>query len=678
MVNKKNGQMKIIMRVASCVLTAAIAVSGLVMPQKTEAAKYKVSKITLASNTSGNKKTVVVAKGKKVKIKTTVKVKPNKKAGKKVTYTVKNKKIAKVSKKGYVTGLKAGKTAVVVTSAINKNKKQTINVVVKKSAVTKVKLPKAEESIYFGDKLTLAPTVNGKKTADKTIKYTSDNNKIVKVNSKGVITTVATGSAVVVAKAIDGSGKKASCKINVKDNISISRVFISNQKTVTFTLNQPYNGLNASNVIIKKKGYSSGAYRYTCGVESVTTTDNINYTVEIKDDDLFYEGDIVQVNIPESVGKTTSKAAVYVKSAATLTNDLFFKFNLSTDKSFDAKIENSGKGYSTLTMVSGTLPPGVEVTYKNGNAVFNGKPIKEGVYTSVFTGVDELGNNNTYNCTILVGSKTQIVACAAPVYALTGATTRSVLHICGGQGRYVVTATGNGFTPNVQSYDTDTYRIDYVEHKFDTPGMYSALINVCDTDNQQITTTTTLTYNIKQGLEVSGKLADANGAAIVSPLLTENNLMSVYFVNTNRGERHSSIITEATKNVGPDNKFTGEYKVTLPAGTYDIVATYRYGETEAVKYIFGVNIVAGMSGYDIKLPLYSVKLVSNNDSYGELSGDWYDANGKIYAYGSNLYLKAGTYNLESVWQGYSAKASFTVPVLNQPVTAQVVKTDSGN
>jgi len=108
------------------------------------------------------------------------------------------------------------------------------------------------------------------------------------------------------------------------------------------------------------------------------------------------------------------------------------------------------------------------------------------------------------------------------------------------------------------------------------------------------------------------------------------------------------------------------------------VATYRYGETEAVKYIFGVNIVAGMSGYDIKLPLYSVKLVSNNDSYGELSGDWYDANGKIYAYGSNLYLKAGTYNLESVWQGYSAKASFTVPVLNQPVTAQVVKTDSGN
>jgi len=45
---------------------------------------------------------------KKVKITTTVKVKPNKKANKKVTYKSANKKIATVSAKGVVKGVKAG------------------------------------------------------------------------------------------------------------------------------------------------------------------------------------------------------------------------------------------------------------------------------------------------------------------------------------------------------------------------------------------------------------------------------------------------------------------------------------------------------------------------------------------------------------------------------------------
>ena len=86
-------------RIAAWALAAVMAVSTATAYVPANAA-VKVNKVTVASSLSGNKKTVVVAKGKSVKLATTVKVKPNKKANKKVSYSVKDKKIATVNGKG--------------------------------------------------------------------------------------------------------------------------------------------------------------------------------------------------------------------------------------------------------------------------------------------------------------------------------------------------------------------------------------------------------------------------------------------------------------------------------------------------------------------------------------------------------------------------------------------------
>lgn len=84
---------------------AALSTAVVCNASDAQAKKASVKKVT-ASAPSGKK--VYVAKGKKVKITTTVKVKPNRKANKKVTYKSANKKIATVSAKG-VKGCKSGK-----------------------------------------------------------------------------------------------------------------------------------------------------------------------------------------------------------------------------------------------------------------------------------------------------------------------------------------------------------------------------------------------------------------------------------------------------------------------------------------------------------------------------------------------------------------------------------------
>lgn len=124
------------------------------------AKKVKVKKITV---TSPSGKTAYVAKGKKIKLKTTVKVTPNKSANKKVTYKSANKKIATVNSKGQVKGIKAGTTRITVTSKKNTKKKAKIKVIVTNVPAKKVKLNATKVTLAVGAKKTLKATITPKK-----------------------------------------------------------------------------------------------------------------------------------------------------------------------------------------------------------------------------------------------------------------------------------------------------------------------------------------------------------------------------------------------------------------------------------------------------------------------------------------------------------------------------------
>lgn len=89
-----------------------------------------------------------------------------------------------------------------------------------KVPVTRVSLNKTSASITKGKTLVLKATVSPSNATKKTITWTSSNNKVATVTSNGVVKGVAKGTVTITAKASDGSGKKATCKVTVKSTAS--------------------------------------------------------------------------------------------------------------------------------------------------------------------------------------------------------------------------------------------------------------------------------------------------------------------------------------------------------------------------------------------------------------------------------------------------------------------------
>ena len=167
---------KITLKALTTVSAMALLAGASVVATNTDSQAKKVSVKKVKATTEAGK-TAYVAKGKKVKITTTVTVKPNKKGNKKVTYKTSNKKVATVSSKGYIKGVKAGKAKITVVSKKNKKKKAVVKVVVKKAAVKKVKLNTGNFNLAVGSKKSLKATITPKKKVSKKVVWKTSNKK---------------------------------------------------------------------------------------------------------------------------------------------------------------------------------------------------------------------------------------------------------------------------------------------------------------------------------------------------------------------------------------------------------------------------------------------------------------------------------------------------------------------
>lgn len=596
------------------------------------AAKVTVKKISVASSLSGSKKTVVVAKGKSVKLKTTVTVKPNKKANKKVSYSSKNKSIATVDNKGVVKGKKAGTTKVTVTSSKNKKKKATITVKVVKGAVKKVTLNKKSASLNVGQTLKLKATVKAEKGAVKTLAYVSSKPKVAKVSSKGVITAVGNGSATITAKAIDGSGKKAACKVTVANPINLAGMNLPNERTVSFALDKAC-ALNPGQVSIAKKVFSSGTYNNQLTINNMTTADNVNYTVVLADDTAISVGDFVQVSVPSLTGTVKSLEMQYKEATCAFTGESISSWKVGTYKTATFSFDD-GYGYSSFAL-SG-LPAGLTYEVKNGEVKVKGTPTTAGRFDYVLSATDELGNTLSRTIHFIVGSDTVIAGAANAVYGLIGTegVTGSVSPMfTGGSGSYNYSVIADPQATGA-SIDSSSKR---VKLNIVVAGTYTVTVRATDAEDASRYCDINVVVNVKQGIVVGGCLKDAQG----NPM----NNGTVYFTNKDRA---SMYFTSDDYYV---SSYTSTYSAILEPGVYDIRAEYSGGEIEASKstaYLYSQSLAASQTGYDIQLKdLFKVVLVKGagvDDS--SLLRTWY-INHEIVGSGSSLYLKPGTYAIES-------------------------------
>ena len=144
----------------------------------------------------------------------TLRIKQTYKSGGKIkSVRTTNKKIAKVDKKGKITGKKAGKATVTITYTNGSRRIYQVKVqkgIVKTIAVSvnKRNIILAKKGKSFQLRVTLTPV-----TSQQKVTYKSSNSKVAAVNSKGKIVAKKKGTATITVKS---GNKKITCKVKVK------------------------------------------------------------------------------------------------------------------------------------------------------------------------------------------------------------------------------------------------------------------------------------------------------------------------------------------------------------------------------------------------------------------------------------------------------------------------------
>ena len=91
--------------------------------------------------------------------------------------------------------------------------------------VSRLTMNRTAATVIKGKTVTLKATASPSTATNKAVSWKSSNTQIATVTSKGVVKGIKAGTATIYATARDGSGKKASCRVTVKNASSASTVF---------------------------------------------------------------------------------------------------------------------------------------------------------------------------------------------------------------------------------------------------------------------------------------------------------------------------------------------------------------------------------------------------------------------------------------------------------------------
>ncbi len=645
---------KIVTRVLTGVMAFGLVV-GVATPATGVDAAKKKKKAAKFAVTAPSGKTAYVAKGKKIKLTAT----------KKATFTSKNKKIAQVTSKGVVKGVKPGKT--VITAKSGKNKK-TIKVVVKKDAVKKITFEQKTVNLATGASKKVKAKVTGSKKSCKKVKYTSSKTKIASVSAAGKVKARKEGSVTITATSVDGSKVKASYKLNIGAGIdSVSRLS-SRQIRVTLTAAK---ALTKDDFKVQYKSTPTGNYQVSAPIKEIQTNNNKVYDLTFKD--TVYLDSYIKVTIQKlSYNKTVETC---------LTENAISHYKTSDTK----KIVTGRKGgkyssswylddYSTTSgeiiySVSG-LPSGLKAYYSEDKTWVRVKGTYANVEngtTAVLTGTDEKGKTFKKSYEFYVGDENTMVGKALDMKEFTYRGTPDP--------EDPNTINYSGFLP----YDIDdldfyvvggtgsrTYEISGMPEEFgtmDSNGYFKRTGTVTQTNagDYQVTITVKdqaghsvqlpFTLKLEDGVEITGKITDGEGNPLPNAYYRLEGKYNEY------GKRDFSGYAYTKKD--------GTYKLRVFAGEQcqEYVSTYSYDGMYSLRE--DVSYTASQTK-DFKLPLYKVSIgnigadiesasfnwsiideFGSSDYYGQSEEVETDATyGKTKRY---YYLENGTYSIDEYY-----------------------------
>lgn len=636
--------------------------AGTGAPEAGAKKKVAVKKITVSAPSG---KTVYVAKGKKVKLTPVVKVKPDKKAYKKVKYTSKNRKVATVSASGVVKGKKAGSTKVIVQSKKNKKKKASIRVIVKKAAIKKIGLP-ASLTLTPGKTHKLNAAITPKKNVSRILTWTSSNPNTAVVKG-GTVTAKQAGTSVITAKATDGSGKKATCKVTVTvpNVVSASRTGIKSIETLDsgtlgITLSRAQ-VLTAAGIKVQCRSTANGAYQ-TAAVDSVFSNDHVTYVVAIKAGTYLKDNDYVKVTIPSLPGvKTKEVIARFTKPVSPPVTYVSGSVGEKLDKTLYFNDYTTGKLVSVS--VSG-LPSGFHYAAGSTAVKISGKAKAViGGATATVTVTDETGKKRSQIVKFYIGDATHLIAVKEPFKVLAairetdkngsesyqcGYFSRDIYtQIAGGSSRKVTDASVvEGSLPKGVELKCP-YSSYTISGHIEKTGTYRFKVRITMEDG--LTAVIPIEITAVEPVKVSGTMKDATGKPVSG--------ISIRFESLEEEYEYGNYFYY--DNIGDDGKYELYVMKNL---TYDITCE---------KTSLGRRKFTSSQTWNVGIPLYRVDFsldaaakqwvpasegaVENRYSYFSTylsleSNDLFAE--KVYCYGKYAYVKPGTYEASGKMEVY--------------------------
>ncbi len=529
-----------------------VLVTSMLGGNQSEAAKKKASKSSkkaAGKSISFKKpatKQLVVAKGKKYKLQVTA---SGKKAAKSITYKSSKKSVASVNKKGVVKGVKPGKAVITATSKADK-KKVKLRVTVG-TPVKSVALNKKTIDIAVGGQQSLKATIKPKKPSVKGVVWSTSNKKVATV-SKGKVKGVKKGTATITATAADGSGKKASCRVNVGqqvEGVGIAGVKVATSRVINVSLTAPM-ALSQADVQVGVRTMGTQAKEVVA--RAVTTQDNVNYTVNLRNS--VFNGEFVSITIPSLPGAKTMEAQ-YLRAMRGDEQIVRQRVGEVVDEDiwFDYQI-----GYAKYT-VAGAMPEGVELDAKrpSGNYAHIKGIAKAAAdrHTTVVTANDEMGRTKDKNVIFCFGDDDNIIVPKVAFNAVRGIEfeTEIVYPIGGPSGnRYKFELAGTlpeGVEFNQLGYGGEATGF-YFSGKTMMAGQYALTLKITAYNEPRVARDVPITLNVENGYIARGVVRDSGGSPIDGAMVQVTNL--------DKGNTYS--VT---------TKVDGTYEMPLAAGAYE-------------------------------------------------------------------------------------------------------------
>lgn len=182
-------------------------------------------------------KTLTIEKGEKKKLK--VKITPKKASNKKLKWSSNKKKVVSVNSKGEITGKKKGKATITVRTTDGSKLKLKLKVTVGVK-VDSVAFSNREElnELVVGKTFQLKTTILPVNASNKKLEWSSDNEEVASVDSKGNVTGKSNGVVKITAKTTDGTNKKISTTIIVVTKVKSVKASLKSKSAYCTALNQ--------------------------------------------------------------------------------------------------------------------------------------------------------------------------------------------------------------------------------------------------------------------------------------------------------------------------------------------------------------------------------------------------------------------------------------------------------